>query len=364
MILIKDVTKIFRNNDSALHAVDGVSLEIEEGQIYGIVGYSGAGKSTLVRCINLLEEPDSGSVSIKDFGTAEFKNGSALYIPEGGGEAVKLSQSHLKKLRREIGMIFQHFNLLDRNTVFENVAYPLKYTGLKKDRVKARVSELLELVDLKDKAYSYPCELSGGQKQRVAIARALANNPKILLSDEATSALDPDATESILKLLKELSKKLGLTVVLITHEMSVVKTICDRVAVMEKGKVVEEGSVYDVFSAPQKAITKKFVDSSSGLGRIDRFVEDGESVVSGEGILLKCVYGKDCVGEAVISEVSRTFDVNVNIILGNIEILQGSPLGGLIVLMSGNTENCESAMRYMRELNIKLEVIDHGSLAQ
>ena len=241
MIEISDVTKIFKNKEGDLHAVNQVSLSIGDGQIYGIVGYSGAGKSTLVRCINFLEKPDSGSISISGFGTIRHQNGKGYYRPEGEGAGeTALTEKHLKALRRDIGMIFQHFNLLDRNTVFENVAYPLRHTGLKKQQIKDRVLELLDLVDLRDKVNAYPCELSGGQKQRVAIARALANNPKILLSDEATSALDPDATESILKLLKDLNRKLNLTIVLITHEMAVVKAICDRVAVMEKGRVAEE----------------------------------------------------------------------------------------------------------------------------
>ena len=241
MIEISEVTKIFKNKEGDLHAVNQVSLSIGDGQIYGIVGYSGAGKSTLVRCINFLEKPDSGSISISGFGTIRHQNGKGYYRPEGEGAGeTALTEKHLKALRRDIGMIFQHFNLLDRNTVFENVAYPLRHTGLKKQQIKDRVLELLDLVDLRDKVNAYPCELSGGQKQRVAIARALANNPKILLSDEATSALDPDATESILKLLKDLNRKLNLTIVLITHEMAVVKAICDRVAVMEKGRVAEE----------------------------------------------------------------------------------------------------------------------------
>lgn len=250
MIEIKNLTKTFSGKDGCLHAVDDVSLSIDEGEIFGIVGYSGAGKSTLVRCINLLEMPDSGELSISGFGSVRISDGKASYLAPGGIQPQKLKEAQLKSLRRGVGMIFQHFNLLDRNTVFENVAYPLMHTGRSKEQIKQRVLELLELVDLGDKVNSYPSELSGGQKQRVAIARALANNPRILLSDEATSALDPDATESILKLLKDLNRKLKITIVLITHEMAVVKTICDRVAVMEKGKVVEQGNVYDVFSSP------------------------------------------------------------------------------------------------------------------
>lgn len=357
MIEIRDMTKTFSGKDGCLHAVDGVSLTVNDGEIFGIVGYSGAGKSTLVRCINLLEMPDSGSLCISGFGTIEVEGGKARYLAEGASQPEKLREKHLKSLRRDIGMIFQHFNLLDRNTVFENVAYPLMYTGLKKEQIKSRVLELLELVDLKDKINSYPSELSGGQKQRVAIARALANNPKILLSDEATSALDPDATESILKLLKDLNRKLNITVVLITHEMAVVKAICDRVAVMESGKIVEEGYVYDVFSSPTQAITRKFVGNSSGLDKIDYLIDENSSVIAGAGILVKCVYSKDCVGDAVISEVSRKFGVNVNIILGSVEMLQDNPLGGLVVQISGEKGAQQAAIEYMRGCNVKVEVL-------
>lgn len=361
MIEIKDVTKIFKNKEGELHAVEQVSLSIGDGQVYGIVGYSGAGKSTLVRCINFLEKPDSGNIQVSGFGTIRCRDGKAFYLPEGENAVeTALTEKHLKALRRDIGMIFQHFNLLDRNTVFENVAYPLKHTGLKKQQIKERVLELLELVDLRDKVNAYPCELSGGQKQRVAIARALANNPKILLSDEATSALDPDATESILKLLKDLNRKLNLTIVLITHEMAVVKAICDRVAVMENGKVVEKGSVYEVFSAPQQPITRKFVDSSSGLGNINRLIEGKSSVILKDGVLIKCVYGKDSVGDALISDVSCRFGVKMNIILGNVEMLQDSPLGGLVVLVSGEASQRQAAIDYMRSCNVKVEVIEYA----
>ena len=361
MIEISDVTKIFKNKEGDLHAVNQVSLSIDDGQVYGIVGYSGAGKSTLVRCINFLEKPDSGSISVSGFGTIRHQDGKGFYRPEGEGAVeTALTEKHLKAQRRDIGMIFQHFNLLDRNTVFENVAYPLRHTGLKKQQIKDRVLELLDLVDLRDKVNAYPCELSGGQKQRVAIARALANNPKILLLDEATSALDPDATESILKLLKDLNRKLNLTIVLITHEMAVVKAIWDRVAVMEKGRVVEEGEVYEVFSAPQQPITRKFVDSSSSLDNINRLIEGRSSVILKDGVLIKCVYGKDSVGDALISDVSCRFGVKMNIILGNVEMLQDAPLGGLVVLVSGEPEQRDAAIEYMRSCNVKVEVIEHA----
>ena len=360
MIELKQLTKIFHGKDGDLRAVDGVSLHIREGEIFGIVGYSGAGKSTLVRCINFLETPDAGSLRVKGFGTVEIRNGAPVCLPEDGGEAVRLGEKQLKALRRDIGMIFQLFNLLDRSTVFDNVAFPLRHTGLSREQIRARVLELLDLVDLRDKVNAYPSELSGGQQQRVAIARALARNPRILLSDEATSALDPDATESILKLLKDLNRKLGLTIVLITHEMAVVKSICDSVAVMENGRVVEQGPVYEVFAHPEQPITRKFVDSSSGLGRIEGLLAGDGGLLAGDGTLIRCTYGKDSVGEALISEVSRRFGVNMNILLGSIEMLQGAPLGGLVVLVTGDMAQRRAAIQYLSECNVVVEVIEHG----
>ena len=358
MIQLQSLYKSFAGPEGEIRAVEDVSLEIREGDVFGIVGYSGAGKSTLVRCINLLERPDA--LSVKGFGAIRFENGRAFCRLEGSEAETPLSEKQLKLLRRSMGMIFQHFNLLDRSSVFENIAYPLKHSGMSKAAIRARVFELLDLVDLREKANAYPAELSGGQKQRVAIARALAGNPRILLSDEATSALDPDATESILRLLKELNRKLGLTIVLITHEMAVVKSICSKVAVMERGRVVEQGGVYEVFSAPQAAITRKFVDSSSGLGRINKLIEEQSEVLSGGGTLIRCTYNKDCVGEALISEVSRLYGVNMNILLGSLELLQGSPLGGLIVLVDGDMEKRRAAIQHLCENNVIVEVIEHG----
>ena len=360
MIEIRQLDKTFGKADSSVHAVEQVSLDIQEGDIYGIVGYSGAGKSTLVRCINLLERPDSGSVTVEGFGTVRFEKGRAFDCGETGGTGQPLTEKRLKALRRNMGMIFQHFNLLDRSTVFDNIAYPLRYSGLTKEQIKARALELLTLVDLREKIDAYPSQLSGGQKQRVAIARALANNPRVLLSDEATSALDPDATEAILRLLKELNRKLNLTIVLITHEMAVVKSICNKVAVMENGRVVETGNVYDVFSAPQADITRKFVDSSSGLGRINKLISEHSDVLSGSGTLIRLTYNKDCVGEALISEVSRRFGVSMNILLGSLELLQGSPLGGLIVLVEGEMRQRREAIQFLCEKNVIVEVIEHG----
>ena len=348
MINIEHLDKTYHLKNADVHAVDDVSLHIESGQIYGVIGYSGAGKSTLVRCLNFLEIPDSGSIEIEGFGKVNASQGN-----------LDISQKKLRELRRSIGMIFQHFNLLDRSTVFDNVAYPLKYTGLSKKEIENRVDELLDLVDLADKKYVYPSQLSGGQKQRVAIARALSNNPKVLLSDEATSALDPDATESILKLLKDLNKRLGITIILITHEMSVIKSIANRVAVMENGKVVEEGDVYDIFANPKEEITKKFINSSSSLSNITKLIEN-KTIIPRDSKLVKLTFTRDSVGSATISKISREYNVDVNIMLANVDVVNADALGGIIASIEGNKEDIQDAINYLHASNVKVEVIHHA----
>lgn len=346
MIVIDSVDKTYHLKGNDVEALKKVSLTIDDGTIYGVIGYSGAGKSTLVRCINLLEVPDSGSITV---------NGTQLTWHDSEGNFHRKTNHEMKKVRRGIGMIFQHFNLLDRSTVFDNVAYPLKYNGLKKDEIDTRVTELLELVDLSDKRNVYPSQLSGGQKQRVAIARALANNPKVLLSDEATSALDPEATASILNLLKELNKKLGLTIIIITHEMSVIKSICHRVAVMEKGRVVEEGDVYSIFAEPKQEITKKFIASQSSLAKITNLVNDPRVNNPAEGgRLIKLTFLKNSVGESLISLVSQKFNVRLNIVLANVEMIQNSPLGEIIVVIKGEDKNIEEALSHFAEQKVKV----------
>ena len=360
VITIRGLKKTFRIEKQFVHAVNGVDLDISEGEIFGVVGYSGAGKSTLVRCINFLEIPEEGSITINGFGTFTARNGKLFHKDDENDAEKPATDKQLRQLRRNIGMIFQHFNLLDRSTVFENVAYPLQHKGKSKAEIAAKVRELLELVDLSDKIYSYPSELSGGQKQRVAIARALANDPKILLSDEATSALDPDVTESILKLLKDLNRKLGLTVILITHEMAVVRSICDRVAVMENGKVVEEGNVYGIFADPKENVTKRFVNASFGLSNLDKLTESGLVNITPDSKLVRLTFSQESVGEALISQVSRKFNVSLNIILANVEILQDAPLGALIILAKGDRTDVENALKYIEEQNVKVEVIVDG----
>lgn len=354
MIKIENYNKTFFSKEGgSVKAIDNVSLDIKDGEKYGIIGYSGAGKSTLVRCINFLERPDSGKINIDGFGEVEISNGT---LHKNG---IKIKDKELRSLRGSMGMIFQHFNLLSRSTVRENVAYPLKYKGIEKREIDERVHNMLDLVGLSDKENVYPDTLSGGQKQRVSIARALINNPKILLSDEATSALDPDATESILNLLNELNKKLGLTMVVITHEMSVIKSLCDSVSVMENGRIVESGSVYEIFSSPKENITKKFVSSVSTLGKIDSLIEKKNSTVStkeGEH-LIRLTFGST-VDQPVISKVSREFGVDCNIALANVEVIGERSLGSMIVKLSGEDENVKSAVEFLRDNDVKVEDVN------
>lgn len=341
MIKLNHITKTFHSSNLEVHACKDVSLDIGEGEIYGIIGFSGAGKSTLVRCINLLERPTSGTVSVD------------------GVELTALPEKELRAVRKKIGMIFQHFNLMRSRTVAQNIAYPLKGSGLSKEAINKKVQDLLKLVDLEEKANSYPSQLSGGQKQRVAIARSLANDPKVLLCDEATSALDPQTTKSILRLLKHVNEQLGITIVLITHEMAVIKEICHRVAVMENGVVVEEGNILDVFSSPKQQVTRDFIDSTSTINKIYELIETNDPIVQlekGESLVI-LHYTAGNTDKALISDVSRQFNINSNIAFGNIEIIQNTPLGSLVVKLSGEEENIQKTILYLRENNVKVEVL-------
>lgn len=341
MIELKNIDKVFEAGGKMVEAVKGVNITIPDGEIFGIIGYSGAGKSTLVRCINLLERPTSGQVLLD------------------GTDLMQLSEKELRSKRKEIGMIFQQFNLFASRTVFKNVEYPLRKSGLSKEERKKKVEELLALVELDHKADAYPSQLSGGQKQRVAIARALASNPKILLCDEATSALDPQTTESILKLLKDLNKKLGITIILITHEMQVIKEICHRVAVMENGRVVEQGEVFSIFASPQEPITQDFIKMTSNLSKIHRLIAEGAEVTKiAEGqCIVEFKYLVRSSSEALVSQISRKYGIDVNIIFGNIELIEEEPLGGLVAILSGNPLDIEGAIDYLRNKNVGVEVI-------
>ncbi|MCB2298773.1 methionine ABC transporter ATP-binding protein [Clostridium tagluense] len=342
MIWIKGVRKVYVNKQGTVEALKEINLHVEKGKIFGIIGYSGAGKSTLVRCINLLEKPTSGQVIVNN------------------KELTKLPEKELRKSRKKIGMIFQHFNLMSSRNVFQNVAYPLKGNIYTKEEKKQKVLSLLELVGLSDKVLAYPSQLSGGQKQRVAIARALANDPQVLLCDEATSAIDPQTTASILKLLKEINEKLGLTIVIITHQMEVVKEICHEVAVMEAGQIVESGGIIDIFTNPKAEITKEFISTVFNYDKIYDFLcheefEEGESVA-------KISFVGQKTGQAFISKLSRKFKIDASILFGNIEIIQHIPIGNLIVKFSGTKEGIVESIKYLEENNINVEVIKHAAV--
>ena len=344
IIELKNITKTFEQDGKIFDAVKDASVSVEKGEIYGIIGFSGAGKSTLVRTINLLGRPTSGQVIVK------------------GRDFLSLSEKELRQERKKIGMMFQHFNLMKSRNVFENVAFPLKHSGLSKEQISQKVHSLLELVEINDKDKNFPSQLSGGQKQRVAIARALANDPDILLCDEATSALDPTTTKAILKLLKKLNKKLGLTIVIITHQMEVIKEICDKVAVMEHGKIVEQGDVFDIFANPKNEVTKRFIKATSNLTKIEELIEEDSPVVhleKGE-YLVRFSYIQKNVSEPLISATSRIYDVTMNIIFAEIEIVQNAPIGGTIAIISGKKEAIERALEHIREENVGVEVLKNA----
>ena len=348
LIELTHISKDFGKEQQQVHALRDVSLSIDKAEIFGIIGFSGAGKSTLLRCINLLERPTRGTVTVD------------------GKELTALSARELRRTRKKIGMIFQHFNLMPSRTVAGNVAYPLRGSGLGKKETEDRVIDLLELVGIKDKANAYPSQLSGGQKQRVAIARALANEPNVLLCDEATSALDPQTTKSILRLLKHLNEKLGITIVMITHEMAVVREICHRVAVMEHGRVVEQGEVFHVFSKPEQGITKNFIQTTSNLRKIEELLSENSPVVQlqpGE-LIVRLSYLQRNVSEPLISTVSQKFGLSLNIIFADISIVEDAPIGGTVAIISGERERIEEAMKYLIEKNVGLEVIKDARISE
>ncbi|MCQ8266185.1 methionine ABC transporter ATP-binding protein [Streptococcus suis] len=339
-----DVT--FQQKKREITAVKDVSIHINQGDIYGIVGYSGAGKSTLVRVINLLQVPTAGKITIGDDVIFE-------------GEKVTLTSAELREKRREIGMIFQHFNLMAQSTAAENVAFALKHSGLSKDEKAEKVKKLLDLVGLADRADNYPAQLSGGQKQRVAIARALANDPKILISDESTSALDPKTTKQILGLLQELNEKLGLTIVLITHEMQIVKDIANRVAVMQDGKLIEEGSVLDIFSHPKEELTKDFIKTATGIDEALIKINQQDIVrnLPKNSILVQLKYSGSSTDTAIVNDLYKFYQVSSNILYGNIEILDHTPVGELVVILSGEPDRLKVALSAVREANVDVLIL-------
>ena len=334
MIVLENVNKVYPNG---LHAVKDVSLKVKEGDIFGIIGLSGAGKSSLIRLINRLEEPTSGKIIIND------------------QDILSLNKSQLLERRKKIGMIFQHFNLLSSRTVEENVAFSLEIANWNKKEIKSRVAELLEIVGLSDKAKYYPSQLSGGQKQRVSIARALANNPDILLSDEATSALDPKTTKSILELIKEIQQKFSLTVLMITHQMEVVKEVCNKVAIMSDGRIIEEGNVHHIFTEPKTDVTKELISyvHQQSDTEINYMHNKGRNIV-------KVKFIGSTANEPIISKVIKECGIDVSILGGSIDKLSTMNIGHLYLELNGELEAQEKAIELMRNMDTIVEVIYNG----
>lgn len=324
MITFTDVRKIYNQGNQKIVALDGVSLEVKTGEIFGVLGQSGAGKSTLIRCVNQLEKPTSG------------------YVTVNGQEITKLSGVHLRQSRQHIGMIFQHFNLLSSRTVAENIAFPLEVIGYSKLKRRAKVEELISLVGLTGKANAYPAQLSGGQKQRVGIARALAGEPKVLLSDEATSALDPQTTRSILELLRDLNKRMGLTILLITHEMGVVKQICDSVAILHAGKIVEQGRVSDLIAKPESLLAQEVFPRRNGY------------VARPGGVLATIAFAGEQASQPIFATLARRFDVDINILSGSVETVGHQRVGQFHIELEGTQVN--QALEYLHQSQFEVEV--------
>ncbi|CEA02065.1 Methionine import ATP-binding protein MetN [Jeotgalicoccus saudimassiliensis] len=339
MIEFIGVDKTYQGSDAEIHALDNINFKVDTGEIYGVVGYSGAGKSTLIRCVNQLERVSAGQVIVDD------------------KDLTALTPAELRITKKRIGMIFQHFNLLNSKTIYTNVAMPLILNKTPKSEIKERVTELLEFVGLSDKASQYPDQLSGGQKQRVGIARALATNPSILLCDEATSALDPDTTESILKLLKKINKEYNITILLITHEMSVIRDICHKVAVMEKGKIIERGSVFDVFSSPQTETGRRFVNTVMQT-ELPNYVRELIDDSSSSQFIYRINFISQLAVKPYLSQISKLYNLDVNVLFGNITELQGVPFGNLIVQFDGEAEELKKALLYLTENNVQYSEVN------
>ena len=342
MIELKAIKKSFQTKNGTINAVNGVDLAIKSGEIYGVVGYSGAGKSTLIRMFNGLETPTTGTVSV---------DGQVISSLKGGA---------LRKARQNIGMVFQHFNLLWSRTVIENIMFPLEIAQFPKALRLKKAKELIQLVGLEGRENAYPAQLSGGQKQRVGIARALANDPSLLLCDEATSALDPQTTDEVLDLLLDINKRLNLTIVLITHEMHVIRKICNKVAVMEQGQIVEEGDVLEVFRHPQQAVTKRFVQQELEPK------EDTEELLqelikeNPAGLVATLQFSGDNANEPVISQAIRQFDVDINVVQGQVQQAKEGAFGTLTVMITGTTSEIDKALAFFNEKEVVMEVIHRG----
>lgn len=332
---VERVSKNFYKKSEVFTALNNISFDVEKGEIFGIMGQSGAGKSTLLRCLSTLEEPSSGRIWI------------------GSDEITTLKKRPLRIFRKRVGMIFQHFNLLSSRTVAENIAFPLELAAVSPAEMQKRVENLLYLVGLSHKKDSYPERLSGGEKQRVGIARALALQPEVLFCDEATSALDPKMTQEILQLLKELNRSLGLTIILITHQMEVIKQVCHKVAVIDKGEIVEIGKVSDVFSQPKHPTTKHFLQNSIHELPVEIFKKNGQNKH-----FLRLYFRGDSAKEPIITQLIRSFDISVNILLGWIDALQDTTIGTLTVEISGTEDNRKKALQFLQESGVRYEVLE------
>lgn len=333
MIRLGNISKEFKTKKGIVRAVDGINLHVKKGEIHGVIGYSGAGKSTLIRCVNLLERPTTGKVWINNV------------------DITSLSLNDLRKTRQKIGMIFQHFNLLKTATVYNNIAVPLKLLGYNNTEVENRVAKYAEIVGLTEKLESFPSQLSGGQKQRVAIARALAQEPEILLSDEATSALDPETTEAILELLLKINRELGITILLITHEMNVIQKICDDVSVLEAGKVVEYGSAIDLFAKPQHPTTRKFLSTISQRNLSPSLIQQ----LNVSGSVIRLTFLGESTGKPLLAEVSKVYDVQPNILTANIIELKNGIVGNIVVHLNGEAQIVQKALTYFTENGVAVE---------
>ena len=344
MIQLSHIEKTYDSPSGPVKALKGIDLTIERGEIFGIIGLSGAGKSTLIRCINMLERPTAGKVIVD------------------GQDMTAMSEKELRKARKNIGMIFQHFNRLSSATVYDNIAFPLRLSHTPEAASKRKVLPLLELVGLADKAHQYPSQLSGGQKQRVGIARALASEPKVLLCDEATSALDPQTTRSILELIQDINRKLSLTVVVITHEMQVIKDICDKVAVIENGVIAEQGTVLEVFTNPQKPITKDFISVllSNELPAAFRGGDVSKTPLPGAYLLLRLTFIGESADDPVLAGMIRKFpEIEVTMLFGNLDQIKSTPFGRMIIGITGPEAKIQEAIQYLRQQDLKEEVIGY-----
>lgn len=339
MIQLQSVVKQFEAKNGTVTAVDQVDIQVKKGEIHGVIGYSGAGKSTLIRCVNLLERPTSGKVIIN------------------GIDLTEASPEQLRQSRQKIGMIFQHFNLLKTATVYDNIAIPLKLLGYNKQEVEQKVKKYAEIVGLTDKLTSYPNQLSGGQKQRVAIARSLSQEPEILLSDEATSALDPETTDSILDLLLEINEKLGITILLITHEMNVIQKICDYVYVLEKGRLVEHNTAIELFTKPQHPTTRKFLNTISQRNLSDSLIEQ----LNLTGAVIRLTFVGESTGKPLIADVASRFHVQPNILAANIIELKNGIVGNIVVHINGTVAEITATTQYLKDNGVQIDVLGGGA---